>query len=97
MRMICLAFVLFVSLVGCSKPPEPAPVATAVSKYDKKLVRRPGSSVEDSKVYLIRDGKKHWVTTAIWIKENGYKWPDDVMMITAEELDSMPLGEPIPK
>ena len=41
---------------------------------------------------LIRDGQKYWVISREWIKKNGYKWPDDVYQVSAEELERVPLG-----
>jgi hypothetical protein len=87
---------------GCSKPETTtetpkAQVAAdvAASKWEKRLVRRPGTSAEDGKVYLVQEGKKRWVVSGAWLKEHGYKWPDDVSVISAQELDSIPSGDPI--
>jgi len=99
-----LAFFSALALMGtgCSssevpKKSDAAPVANAaaVSKLEGSLVRRPGNSVEDAKVYLVKGGKKCWVTSGEWLKQNGYKFPEDVKMISAEELDTMPVGDPI--
>jgi hypothetical protein len=64
-------------------------------KYERQLIRRPGASPEDGKVYVVIDGKKRWVTHAEWIQANGYKWPDDVRQIPASDLDAIPSGPPI--
>jgi len=60
--------------------------------YEGKLVRRPGSTAEDIKVYIVKDGVKHWVPDKRWIIENGFRWPDDVRVISASELDAIPTG-----
>jgi 2-polyprenyl-3-methyl-5-hydroxy-6-metoxy-1,4-benzoquinol methylase len=60
------------------------------------LVRRPGESVEDQKVYYVDNGRKRWVWSADWIVSKGLRWPEDVQLITAEELDSILTGPPIP-
>jgi hypothetical protein len=90
------AFALF---AGCStSPPAPnAPAAqsAAQSQWENKLVRRPGSSPDDTKVYWIKDGRKHWIVNASWITAHGYKWPDDVNEIAAAELDAIPQGDAI--
>jgi len=65
-------------------------------KYEGQLVRRPGSSVEDNKVYVIREGEKHWVTDGHWISAHGYKWPEDLKTIPASDLDKIPQGNQIP-
>jgi uncharacterized membrane protein len=60
--------------------------------YENKLVRRPGTTVEDGKVFLIRGGRRHWVVFASWLVKHGYHWPDDVLTIPADQLNSIPEG-----
>ena len=94
---------MFVMSVGCSPTPR-SPVAmdesakqgaVIATKYEHQLIRRPGASTEDGKVYVVIEGKKHWVTHAEWIQAHGYKWPDDVKQIPASDLDAIPSGPPI--
>lgn len=61
-------------------------------KYDHLLVRRPGKSPEDGKVYVVSNGEKRWVLHGEWIQAHGYKWPNDVHNIPASELDAIPTG-----
>ena len=71
-------------------------VARAVeSKYEGKLVRREGNTAEDDKVYLVREGLKHWVVDSGWITANGFRWPEDVIVIASNELEEMPSGDAI--
>jgi hypothetical protein len=63
--------------------------------YENQLVRRKGSSVEDAKVYLVRNGLRHWIVDGHWITSHGYKWPDDVHIIPPSELAPIPEGPPI--
>jgi hypothetical protein len=87
---------------GCSKSetnaetkPEVAANAPAL-KWEKKLIRHPGTSAEDGKVYVVQGGKRRWVLAGVaWLTEHGYKWPEDVSVIPAEEFDSIPTGDPI--
>jgi len=60
------------------------------------LVRRPGETPEDQKVYYVENGRKRWVTTAEWIIAKGMRWPEDVQLVTAEELDAILTGPPLP-
>jgi hypothetical protein len=69
--------------------------APAESKYEGKLVRREGSSPEDGKVYFVREGLRQWVIDSRWIAANGFRWPEDVTLISPGELDELPLGDPI--
>jgi SAM-dependent methyltransferase len=57
------------------------------------LVRRPGVTAEDQRV---ENGRKRWVTDKDWIIAKGMNWPDDVQLITAEELDAILTGPPLP-
>jgi len=66
------------------------------TSFEGCLVRRPGDSPEDQKVYFVENGRKRWVTTAEWIISKGMNWPDDVQMITPEELDGILPGPPLP-
>ena len=65
------------------------------SDNEGKLVRRPGKSLEDGKVYIVCGGVKHWVIDAAWIEKNGFRWPEDIHVISAETLEQMPTGYPI--
>jgi SAM-dependent methyltransferase len=69
---------------------------TFTTSFEGCLVRRPGEMPEDHKVYYVQNGRKRWVTTAEWIVANGMRWPDDVQVITAEELDAILPGPPLP-
>jgi len=64
------------------------------SRYEGQLVRRPGPTPEDGKVYIIRNGIKHWVMDHRWTVQNGFRWPGDVKVIPRSELDPIPCGEP---
>ena len=66
-----------------------------VGPYENKLVRRPGSSPEDGKVFLVRDGTRHWIIFGSWIAKHGYRWPDDVMTVSPELFNAIPEGKAI--
>lgn len=67
----------------------------AKPNYEGKLVRRLGNTPEDGKVYLIREGHKQWVIRADWIVSRGFRWPEDVTIISADDLAQIPPGDPI--
>jgi len=95
---VLLTFLMTVILVtaGCAPQPAPSPSAlVAVPAWEGKLVRKPGDTPDDSKVYLVKDGKRHWIVNADWLKANGFRWPDDVHTIRAADLDAIPQGEPL--
>jgi SAM-dependent methyltransferase len=66
------------------------------TSFEGCLVRRPGETAEDQKVYFVENGRKRWVTTADWIIAKGMNWPSDVQLITPEELDAIPPGPRLP-
>jgi SAM-dependent methyltransferase len=69
---------------------------TFKTSFEGQLVRRPGDSPEDGKVYFVENGRKRWVTTSDWIVAKGFNWPGDVQLITAAELDAILPGPPLP-
>jgi uncharacterized membrane protein len=71
------------------------PVPVSRARYEGNLVRRPGPTPEDSKVYVVQNGVKHWVLDRQWITSHGYHWPVDVITISREELDAIPAGEAV--
>jgi hypothetical protein len=58
---------------------------------DDKLVRRSGESVEDQKVYLVREGRKHWVTTVDWLHKHGMRL-EQTVQVDREVLDNILTG-----
>jgi uncharacterized membrane protein len=68
---------------------------TARLRYENMVVRRPGDSVEDGKIYLVRGGERHWIINGSWLGANGYAWPDDVNIIPPADLAAIPEGAPI--
>ena len=94
-------------LIMCARKPWDSANQQAVSSekvtrqafktsFEGCLVRRPGETPEDHKVYFVENGRKRWVTTADWIVAKGMKWPSDVQLITAAELDAILPGPPLP-
>ena len=98
MQVTTILTLMIFSFAGCSKAPDsvsPSSVSPAI-KYEKKLIRRPGTTPEDGKVYVVLNGQRHWIWAGEWIRKNGMKFPDDVNEIPASELDSIPLADAIP-
>ena len=98
----CVSLAVALLLGGCSDSAtkeklarESAVIQPTISKWEGQLVRRPGTAPEDGKVFLVKDGKKHWVITGDWLKLHGYKFPDDVHVISAAELAQIPEAEVI--
>jgi hypothetical protein len=74
--------------------PDGAPL-TAPTLYEGQLLRRPGSTAEDSKIYVVLGDQKHWVWDGRWITSHGYK-EENIRVIPAEELAEIPEGSALP-
>jgi uncharacterized lipoprotein NlpE involved in copper resistance len=67
-----------------------AETTTASRLYEGKIVRRPPSSGDKQDGwFLVKDGKRRWISDASWLEKNGYRVAD-VIEISAEELQSIP-------
>ena len=92
---------LFLFATGCSSDaPGPKTESSqkqpaAVSPFENKMIRRPGKTPEDTKVYVVQGGKKRWVVNAAWFSTHGFRFPADVMEVPVEVFDYIPIGEPI--
>lgn len=70
----------------------------AATRFDGKLVRQPpGAGGKEDGWYLVKDGKRRWISNAAWLGQNGYT-PESVIEISSEDFqsipeDPMPLGE----
>jgi hypothetical protein len=69
----------------------PAVVAVdAATKYDGKIVHQPDAGRgKDDGWFLVKDGKRRWITEATWLEANGFK-ATDVIYITSEEFNAIP-------
>ena len=94
MKGFSLPFALFTLMLCFLSACSPTRDAAAIAKeYDSQLVRRPGSAVEDDKVYFVKGGKKLWITDKSWILSHGFHWPADVKVIPADDLAVIPAGD----
>ena len=87
---------------GCSSPAtkgngaqESSSARGAGSKWEGQMIRRPGSTPEDGKIFIVSDGTRHWVISAKWLTQHGYNFPQDVHVISAEALAQIPEGNAI--
>jgi len=97
-KLIPIAFLfLGIILTGCAPSPQAdqSPSKAVSVTWESKLVRRPGDAPEDGKIYLVKDGKKHWITHSSWIGAHASEYTATVQTITASDLDKIPLGDPI--
>lgn len=50
--------------------------------------------VDDPKVYIVRNGRKHWIPSPGIFLKNNFKWAD-IVVISSTDVDSYPEGEDI--
>jgi hypothetical protein len=60
-----------------------------------QLIRKPAAPPEDPMVFVVENGRKRWILNGVWMKEHGYRWPDDVHTIPPEQLNAIPAGVPV--
>lgn len=76
--------------------PAPVPPSVVAQKYEGKIVRQaPDNRGKEDGWYLVKDGKRKWITDGAWLEKNGFK-AEEVMEISsadfnAIEEDPMPL------
>lgn len=64
--------------------------SAAAVKYDNQIVHQPeGGRGKDDGWFLVKDGKRRWITDDQWPAANGYD-PYKVIYITPEEFYSIP-------
>lgn len=74
----------------------PLPPNTAAKRYAGLLVvQQPGNGPEEGKIFLVRDGLKHWVRNISTVEAAGYRVPNDMVMVSYAELSAIPTGSPI--
>jgi hypothetical protein len=64
-------------------------------KLEGKLVHGNGSSVNDSKIYIVVGGEKRWITRWEWITAHGFT-NSDVLTRPSAELACIPEGDRLP-
>jgi hypothetical protein len=97
-KLILALLLLLASItIGCAPSPtgsESKPKAIS-TRWDNKLVRRAGDTPEDGKIYVVRDGKRHWITHSSWIGAHASEFPAGVQTVAASELDVIREGDSI--
>ena len=67
-----------------------AAVSQVAQKYEGKIVYQPSANRgKDDGWYLVKDGKRRWITDSAWLAKNGYK-ASEVIEISSIDFDSIP-------
>ena len=59
------------------------------------LFRGPGTELEEQKIFIIRNGRKHWVIYSDWLPKNGLSYPQDVNFVESGIVQQIPDGDQI--
>ena len=66
-----------------------------IERLNDRVVRGDGSVLDEQRLFLIRDGHKHWIAEPEWLLRAGVRWPDDVTFLPAGTVQNIPDGDPV--
>ena len=66
-----------------------------IATLENRLFRGNGTTFDEQKIFVIRDGSKHWVMDSEYLVRNGFDWPHDVTFVEGGVLEHIPEGEAI--
>jgi hypothetical protein len=64
-------------------------------QLERKFVRAPGNTPHLEKIYLVRSGFRHWVTSMQFIERVSNEWPQDFEILPVDSLERIPIGSPV--
>lgn len=98
LKIIFIALPL--ALAACGDKPEQGATSTAAvsqiaQKYEGKIVHQsPANRGKEDGWYLVKDGKRRWISDGAWLAKNGYQ-PSEIIQIDSAEFNSIP-EDPMP-
>ena len=69
--------------------------AEAITTLENQVFRGNGTTFDEQKLFIIREGRKHWIMDGGYLTRNGIDWPHDVTFVEGGVLENIPEGEPI--
>lgn len=69
--------------------------ATTIATMEGAVFRGNGTSWDEQKIFVILDGRKHWISDGEWLARNGIEWPQGVNFVEGGVLAQIPEGEPV--
>jgi ABC-2 type transport system ATP-binding protein len=66
-----------------------------IERLNERVVRGDGSILEEQRMFLIRDGRKHWISHPDWLATAGIRWPEDVIILEGGTVQGIPYGDPV--
>jgi hypothetical protein len=95
--IFAIVSILVIATTGCSSGPtvtESQPQKSA-SSLENQLLRQSGDTPENGKIYVVKDGKRHWIVYSSWIGAHASELSGGVQEIDAARLEAIPIGDPI--
>ncbi len=69
--------------------------AATIATMDERVFRGNGTTFEEQKIFIIRQGRKHWIMDSNYLARNGIDWPSDCTFVEGGVMENVPEGEPI--
>jgi ABC-type polysaccharide/polyol phosphate transport system ATPase subunit len=69
--------------------------AAAIMQLENRVFRGNGTTFEEQKIFIIRQGRKRWIMDSSYLARNGIDWPHDVTFVEGGVMENVPEGEPI--
>lgn len=69
--------------------------APSIAAMEGAVFRGNGTNWDEQKIFVIRDGHKHWVRDGRWLADSGIEWPQGVTFVEGGVLSLIPEGEPV--
>ncbi|MBC7489048.1 MAG: hypothetical protein H7240_02575 [Glaciimonas sp.] len=67
-----------------------AVISAIAQKYEGKIVHQPAANRgKDDGWYLVKNGKRSWITDGSWLAKNGFQ-PDAVAEISSADFNAIP-------
>ena len=66
-----------------------------IERLNDRVVRGDGSILDEQRMFLIRDGRKHWISHPDWLVTAGIRWPEDVIILDRGTVQFIPDGDPV--
>jgi hypothetical protein len=64
-------------------------------ELEGKFIQAMGTTPQLEKIYLVRSGVRHWVTSLQFIERVSKTWPQDFEILPVDSLERIPIGSPV--
>jgi hypothetical protein len=64
-------------------------------ELEGKFIQATGTTPQLEKIYLVRSGVRHWVTSLQFIERVSKAWPQDFEILPVGSVERIPIGSPV--